>query len=243
MAIGRAERSCRAPAAAGLTSAVVATMAAITIQPAPVARSIPVALTAVSAAVQQAIDDLLAVMHQAAADDAALPFATPDGVAMLMTGLQNTNYELLMAGVSRVTELFDGWFFQSPEVIAGDAADPRQYFQFFTPDIYYHATAGLAPGATYELTGTLGGGTEAFAVATEQITGSQAVSKESLELGSNLVVNPDGTFTVRFSLPDSRQIIPAVAASADGVEERTIVLAVERNTKELEPMIHDSNEL
>jgi hypothetical protein len=61
--------------------------------------------------------------------------------------------------------------------------------------------------------------------------------------GEQVQLRPDGTFTVRFSLPDSRQIIPAVAASADGVEERTIVLAVERNTKELEPMIHDSNEL
>ena len=61
--------------------------------------------------------------------------------------------------------------------------------------------------------------------------------------GEPVQLRPDGTFTVRFSLPDSRQIIPAVAASADGVEERTIVLAVERNTKELEPMIHDSNEI
>jgi hypothetical protein len=61
--------------------------------------------------------------------------------------------------------------------------------------------------------------------------------------GETVQLRPDGTFTVRFSLPDSRQIIPAVAASADGVEERTIVLAVERNTKELEPMIHDCNEL
>jgi len=34
---------------------------------------------------------------------------------------------------------------------------------------------------------------------------------------------------------DSRQIIPAVATSPDGIEERTIVLAVERNTKQLEP--------
>jgi uncharacterized protein len=49
----------------------------------------------------------------------------------------------------------------------------------------------------------------------------------------------DGTFTMLFSLPDSRQIIPAVATSIDGVEERTIVLAVERNTKHLDPMIHD----
>jgi hypothetical protein len=49
----------------------------------------------------------------------------------------------------------------------------------------------------------------------------------------------DGTFTMRFSLPDSRQIIPAVATSHDGMEEQTIVLAVERNTKRLDPMIHD----
>lgn len=61
--------------------------------------------------------------------------------------------------------------------------------------------------------------------------------------GEPVQLRPDGTFTVRFSLPDARQIIPATAASPDGVEERTIVLAVERNTKELEPMIHDGNEL
>jgi hypothetical protein len=60
--------------------------------------------------------------------------------------------------------------------------------------------------------------------------------------GEPIPLRPDGTFTRRFSLPDSRQIIPAVAASADGIEERTIVLAVERNTKQLEPMIHDGNE-
>ena len=60
--------------------------------------------------------------------------------------------------------------------------------------------------------------------------------------GEPVKLRPDGTFTMRFSLPDSRQIIPAVATSADGIEERTIVLAVERNTKQLEPMIHDGNE-
>lgn len=60
--------------------------------------------------------------------------------------------------------------------------------------------------------------------------------------GEPVKLRPDGTFTMRFSLPDSRQIIPATAASADGVEERTIVLAVERNTKHLEPLIHEMNE-
>ena len=61
--------------------------------------------------------------------------------------------------------------------------------------------------------------------------------------GEPVKLRPDGSFSVRFSLPDNRQIIPAVSSSPDGVEERTIVLAVERNTKELEPMIHDGNEL
>lgn len=61
--------------------------------------------------------------------------------------------------------------------------------------------------------------------------------------GEPVQVRADGSFTVRFGLPDARQIIPAVATSVDGVEERTIVLAVERNTKELEPTIHDANEL
>ena len=60
--------------------------------------------------------------------------------------------------------------------------------------------------------------------------------------GEPIKLRPDGTFTMRFSLPDSRQIIPAVAMSADGIEERTIVLAVERNTKHLEPVINEVNE-
>jgi hypothetical protein len=153
-------------------------------------------LSSSSSSFQPALDQLLDAMQQAVAYDSSLPFATSDSDAMLLTGLQNTNYELLSAGLSRVTELFNGVFFQSPEAVAGDAADSRQYFQFFTPDIYYHATAGLAPGATYELTGTVGKGTEALAIATEAITGSTAVSKDSLELDHGLVINPDGTFTV-----------------------------------------------
>jgi hypothetical protein len=54
-----------------------------------------------------------------------------------------------------------------------------------------------------------------------------------------LKVRPDGSFTMRYSLTDGRQIIPAVATSSDGMEERTIVLAIERNTKHLDPQIHD----
>jgi uncharacterized protein len=58
--------------------------------------------------------------------------------------------------------------------------------------------------------------------------------------GEPMILDPQGRFGMQYKLEDGRQIIPAVAASVDGIEERTIVLAVERNTKQLEPMIHDT---
>lgn len=60
--------------------------------------------------------------------------------------------------------------------------------------------------------------------------------------GEPVAIEQDGSFSVRLNLPDSRQIIPAVATSFDGCEEKTIILAIERNTKSLEPQTHDNNE-
>jgi hypothetical protein len=60
--------------------------------------------------------------------------------------------------------------------------------------------------------------------------------------GDPVKLRSDGTFTVRFSLPNCRQVIPAVACSANGLEQRTIVLAVERNTKVMEPLVRDAND-
>jgi len=60
--------------------------------------------------------------------------------------------------------------------------------------------------------------------------------------GEPVKLRSDGTFTMRFSLPNCRQVIPATAATSDGLEQRTIVLAVERNTKTMEPLIREPNE-
>ena len=57
--------------------------------------------------------------------------------------------------------------------------------------------------------------------------------------GEPVQLRDDGTFAVRLSLPDRRQVIPIVASSYDGVEQRTTILAVERNTKVMEPRIRD----
>ena len=61
--------------------------------------------------------------------------------------------------------------------------------------------------------------------------------------GDPVELRADGSFTVRFRLPNCRQVIPAVAQSSDGLEQRTIVLAVERNTKVMEPLVRDSSDL
>lgn len=57
--------------------------------------------------------------------------------------------------------------------------------------------------------------------------------------GEPVQLREDGTFAVRLSLPDQRQVIPVVASSSDGVEQRTIILAIERNTKIMERVVRD----
>jgi hypothetical protein len=58
--------------------------------------------------------------------------------------------------------------------------------------------------------------------------------------GEPIKLRNDGTFTVRYAMPNSRQVIPAVAQSSNGLEQRTVVLAVERNTKTMEPLVRDA---
>ncbi|MEM7475059.1 MAG: DUF4912 domain-containing protein [Planctomycetota bacterium] len=54
--------------------------------------------------------------------------------------------------------------------------------------------------------------------------------------GEPVTLRDDGTFAMRLPFPDRRQVLPAVAVSRDGSQERMIVIAVERNTKMMEPV-------
>jgi uncharacterized protein len=49
--------------------------------------------------------------------------------------------------------------------------------------------------------------------------------------GMPIKLRPDGTFTLRYYLPDGKQVIPVKATSADNLEERTITPTVVRETK------------
>ncbi|MDO8488838.1 MAG: DUF4912 domain-containing protein [Candidatus Omnitrophota bacterium] len=49
--------------------------------------------------------------------------------------------------------------------------------------------------------------------------------------GAPIKLRPDGTFTLRYYLPDGKQVIPVKATSADKLEERSITPTVTRETK------------
>ena len=56
-------------------------------------------------------------------------------------------------------------------------------------------------------------------------------------------VRTDGSFSIRLPFPDRRQVLPATAKSRDGVDEQTVVIAVERNTKVMEPLSSDTDDM
>jgi len=81
-----------------------------------------------------------------------------------------------------------------------------------------------------------------FTVDAEMIVSGQTKPDAYVTLGGQPVkLAPDGSFRVRLSMPDRRRVLPVVAQSSDGVQQRTIVLAVERNTKVMEPVLRDES--
>ena len=54
--------------------------------------------------------------------------------------------------------------------------------------------------------------------------------------GEPIKIRSDGTYSARVPLPNNRQVMAATSKSRDGLDEQTIVIAVERNTKIMEPL-------
>ena len=57
--------------------------------------------------------------------------------------------------------------------------------------------------------------------------------------GSPIELRPDGTFTLRYALPDGKQVIDLTAKSADNKEERTITPKVQKETHRPEPVLSE----
>ncbi|QDT63963.1 DUF4912 domain-containing protein [Calycomorphotria hydatis] len=69
------------------------------------------------------------------------------------------------------------------------------------------------------------------------ISGNSHPNAQVTVMGEAQKVGRDGRFTLKVPFEEGRQVIPAVAISPDGTEQRTVLLAVERNTKELDPQV------
>jgi uncharacterized protein len=54
--------------------------------------------------------------------------------------------------------------------------------------------------------------------------------------GEPVSVRSDGSYSTRVALPNSRQVLTVTSKSRDGLDEQTVVIAVERNTKVMEPL-------
>jgi hypothetical protein len=57
-----------------------------------------------------------------------------------------------------------------------------------------------------------------------------------------ITINSDGTFSVRFSIPEKRHVFPIEAESNDGVEIQRVILTMERNTRVLETLFQEHTE-
>ena len=60
--------------------------------------------------------------------------------------------------------------------------------------------------------------------------------------GEPVKIQPDGTFRVRVDMPNKRQVLPIIASAPDGSARQTVVMAVERNTKSMEPYGRESGD-
>ena len=79
-----------------------------------------------------------------------------------------------------------------------------------------------------------------FDVEAELIVFGRSTPGAAVNIAGNPVkTQKDGSFTVRMELPDKRQVLPVTAESQDGLQQRTTVIAIERNTKKLEAVSRD----
>lgn len=83
--------------------------------------------------------------------------------------------------------------------------------------------------------GTFAAGSEFHLDAALIVSGTTHPQAQLSVNGQRVPLAADGSFTLRLALADGRHIFPAVSVTPDGHESHTILLAVERNTKVMEP--------
>lgn len=111
-----------------------------------------------SSELQPTIDQILANMQQAVAYDEALPNATEKATRCCLRVCRTWN-TCSSWNCSRSKAEGSPFINNVPEMVAGDAADSREYMGAFNPDNFPYTLVDLDPNAIYTVTGTVGAGT------------------------------------------------------------------------------------
>lgn len=74
------------------------------------------------------------------------------------------------------------------------------------------------------------------------VHGSAAKGSIVSVAGQPVKLESDGTFAIRMKMHERRQVLPVVAANRNGTQRRTTVLAIERNTKVMDPVATDPSQ-
>ena len=95
-----------------------------------------------------------------------------------------------------------------------------------------HFSPGIIPGGVYSPVKTQRPEGFRLAVETELIVHGATDPKAAVTVQGQMVpVRPDGTFTVRLSLPDGEHVVPVQATSSDRQSRRTITPRIARQTE------------
>jgi hypothetical protein len=127
---------------------------------------------------------------------------------------------------------------------SASSGSPLDFEKFPSYDLRALPTAKLANGHSARAAGSEGEDGSPLPVelrlhAELIVHGSTDPDAELTLLGNRIPISRDGTFSHRFSLLEGRQVIDAVVTTRNGCHQRTVVLGIERNTKELEPQWFD----
>jgi hypothetical protein len=155
--------------------------------------STPVTLATSSSSLQSAIDQLLAAEQAAAAQDSAVPFATPGNMALLPGALRNLEFQQLMLATHSLFP--SNPFLNLYGVTSQNAADTRQFTELDTDGHFYWITNALDPDASYVVSGNFNNATSTQLLL-DNIGARGSTQIGILESGQGLVINPDGTYTV-----------------------------------------------
>lgn len=184
------------------------------------------------------------------------PFGTPVtglGAGLYDRGASSSSFQQFGGGAPWGAQ--QGGFYARPFAETEHAA-PGAFGAGPAPFGSTSSPSAFGPAAPFGTTSAFGAaqhfGAPAFArqpavlsleVSAEIVVKGKATPGASVRIkDEQLPVKEDGSFSVRLELGERRHVFPVCATSRDESESRTVILAIDRNTKILDPVYKEDEE-